>query len=157
MANQFIANLKTQMQELGLINEEWPLKGCSKAEIATLKKKQKVNYLPPDYVAFLSEMGHSASQFLVGEDYSYSFLPNLKDNFQDLIETETPSLSIPNDVFVFFSHQSSSYCFFKTDEQEVDPPVYIYVEGNTEFTLQHNQLTDFFYNQLELYRKYRTK
>lgn len=60
----------------------------------------------------------------------------------ELIEDFDEDVTLPLDAFVFFGHQGYEYRFFLTDNDDDDPPVYRYVEGEPPKIT--NSLTEYF-------------
>jgi len=57
---------------------------------------------------------------------------------------------LPEDAFVFFFHLSHAFCFFRLSEGD-DPPVYLWVEGYTEFKKTHEHFSDWLMKEIELH------
>jgi len=100
------------------------LQGCSEKEIEQLEKHIG-SKLPQDYREFLILMGHRAGAFRRGSDYLYKDLFNLTDLTRDTLRGG--SFELPNDAFVFFSHQGYIFTYFKLSDGD-DPPIYTYME-----------------------------
>lgn len=103
--------------------------GCSEAEIKQLEEAQKVDFLPETYRQFLWVMGHSCGSFWQGSDLLYRHAIDLKDAANADFKWLESTVRIPDDAFVFISHQGYVFYYFHTNNRDDDPPVYAIYEG----------------------------
>ena len=102
--------------------------GCTQAEVATLESRYRVR-LPSSYREFLLLMGCKAGRFLVGTDCLYGQLMELdlpKARLDQLLGLQF-DWNLPEDAFIFSSHQGYIFHCFRTGEGD-DPPVYGFAE-----------------------------
>lgn len=78
------------------------LQGCSEKEIEQLEEHIGAK-LPQTYREFLTLMGHDAGIFWRGTDYLYKSVFNLTEYVRETMMDG--SFKLPNDAFVFSSHQ----------------------------------------------------
>lgn len=119
-----VDELKAFLEQKGEV-----LKGCSRFQVKSLESYFNIK-LPKVYKDFLYTMGIDAGRFMKGSDAFYRNLYNLKDGF--LNELFYTDLELPENLFVFWTHQGYQYAFFLLDEGD-NPPVYYCLEGETEF------------------------
>ncbi|WPV63913.1 deaminase domain-containing protein [Chitinophaga sp. LS1] len=122
--NMNVYELKTFLEQKGDV-----LTGCSSFQVRSLERYFKIK-LPMVYKDFLYAMGIDAGRFMKGSDAFYRHLYNLKDGF--LSELFYTDLELLENSFVFWTHQGYQYAFFLLDAGD-NPPVYYYLEGETEF------------------------
>jgi hypothetical protein len=139
----FGRNLKHRLAELGLTCG-CELVGCELEDIEEAKLNQGVTFLPRAYIDFLLEMGKCAGCLFLGSDYDCDAICILKDSHkQDIASLDMP-FQIPEDVFIFLSHQGYVFWYFHTADQLEDPPIYKYVENNSTAVIVSSSLTQFF-------------
>ncbi len=117
---------------LSLIQEKnaGPLAGCSEQDLLELQHGMGVQ-LPPAYLRFLRRCGADTGDFLRGSDLTLAFLPRLRSSAQALLTDDKGPL-LPDDAFVFFSHQGYQFLFFRLSDGP-DPPVFYYLEASGVF------------------------
>jgi SMI1 / KNR4 family (SUKH-1) len=99
--------------------------GCSDDEIKALEMQYDLQF-PAIYRIFLTHMGHYARDFLVGTDWKYPRLKDLRGYAESLIAESNTSYRLPKNAFVFVMHQGYSFLFFHATSD--DPPVWLYEE-----------------------------
>lgn len=122
------------------------IQGCTDLEILELEKATGVSF-PGYYRQFLKEVGKKAGSFLVGSDFFYNDLFNLKEAAIELLVESGFKIKLPEDAFVFWFHQGYQFYFFHTDSGG-DASVYYYCEGDIEFTKQWENFQMFFRNMV---------
>lgn len=140
--------LKRRLVRLGLSDPN-RFKGCTDEEIASIMKEQGVTFLPEVYRSFLREMGwHMGGRPLDDLDYNREHLRYIKEYAMD---DGPEDLAIPDDAFIFISRHTGEYCYFRTYQQEENPPVYFIHYDDYESqnpilitTKQWDTLTDYF-------------
>jgi hypothetical protein len=120
----------------------WNLRGCFKSEILALEKHSGFK-LPGIYRDYLSKMGYSAGKLFIGTDVSYKWLFELRDFLQETLETDESGIELPENIFVFSSHQGYIYHFFYVVEGIEDPPVFGYKEGDLFVKKINESFSDF--------------
>jgi hypothetical protein len=118
-----------------LNTEAGKISGCSDDEIKALMKAQGVERLPQTYVEIMQQVGKV--HLIVA---SWDDAVKLKQHLIRSLE-ETP-YTLPQDAFVFKEHQGYLWWFFLTDNEDEDPPVYIYVEEQ-DFVIAKDKLSAF--------------
>jgi hypothetical protein len=151
MANSFGVVLKEKLIKSGLVNayDGEPIRGCTPDEIEALKNYQGVDYIPEIYYQFLLELGRGAGKLFRGSDYSYKYLPHLREDAKILFSEHKPPLLLPDDAFVFFGHQGYIYYYFHTGNREDDPAVYSYQEGDSQVIRISDSLSQFYNKAIE--------
>ncbi len=132
-------------------------KPCSWYEINKLEN-QVGSKLPQMYREILTHIGHGAGDFWAGEDCFYKHLPLIQKWARELLLEDSFPVSLPDDAFVFFMHQGYQFDFFRLSEGD-NPPVYSYLEGQTEgeFIKIYEKITDFFCVEAEYFNKHSTQ
>ena len=124
------------------------LKGCSGSDVRNIEKYFKI-VLPSEYKEFLYAMGRGADKFMLGSTAFYDRILYLKE---DMISTlEEKGKSLPDNTFVFWSHQGYQFAFFYLNDG-YNPPVYFYSEGENfnDYQKVEESFTDFLTAQLEM-------
>ncbi|MBC7528588.1 MAG: SMI1/KNR4 family protein [Chthonomonadaceae bacterium] len=87
--------------------------------------------LPLSFRQFLKIMGHGAGNLFEGEDFFFlspHWYSTLRDNAVALLAENGNPFTLPENAFVFTSHQGWMFAYFLLDPDEDDPPVYSYGE-----------------------------
>ncbi len=87
--------------------------------------------VPAAYVAVLLRIGKDPGSFLEGSDLCADALGGLQVGTRALLD-EADVQTLPEDAFVFCSHQGYQFLFFRLDGHP-DPAVSHYLEGEREF------------------------
>ena len=103
------------------------LEGCTNEESGQLEAEIGTT-LPQAYKAFLSLCGKGAGKFLVGTDWTYPKLLEVKPAAIELLRSSRVAASLPPTSFVFAMHQGYQFLYFDCDVGH-DPPVYLFLEG----------------------------
>ncbi len=128
MTRQFLKHIIDKLRAAGFDNKLSPFVGCTNSEIESLERELQIN-LPGAYKEFLSVMGKSCGDFLLGYDYTYQTVFGLTRESQSLIaEDSSCDFRLAATDFVFISSQGSQFLFFDTGSGD-DPPVQIFMEG----------------------------
>jgi len=106
------------------------LVGCSEAELVSLERDLGLR-LPVPYRHFLARLGKAAGQFLVGTDFLFPQLRELKKGAEVLLRESGAPFQLTEMHFVFAMHQGYQFLFFRADESP-DPQVFHYEENDTE-------------------------
>jgi hypothetical protein len=153
--------LKQKLISLGLVGH-LSFEGCSADEIQELMKAQNTKYLPQVYIEFLETMGKKHGNFLFGLR-TYPAIKSIKDRAKSIIdrfnEDSSKTFQLPDDAFVFIESDGFAFCYFHTDSQEIDPPVFCFLDEPEIERPQYKSLSDFFDNSIKehlllLNRKY---
>jgi len=116
---------------------------CSLAEVIALESFFKID-LPPAYKEFLLKMGKGSGSFMIGSDFEYHKLFELKNEANRLLLENNLEI-LPISTFVFWMHQGYQFCYFYLGENK-NPNVYYFNEVNKKMNKIANTLTDFFYS-----------
>lgn len=118
--------------------------GCTNDEIDSILAQQKVNVIPELYRWFLLLMGKQAGSLFGGSRNFYPELPDLKNEANDILEDCGWPFHLPENAFVFGTHQGYQFLFFVVENQFDDPPVYWYLEQEIGPKVIHEHLSIFF-------------
>ncbi len=122
-----IQRLAHDIVAAGLASPE-ELVGCTGEDISALEKKFALT-MPGLYVEWLVTMGRGAGKFLRGSDAFFPALLELRDSALELLAECGNKITLPHDAFVFLIHQGYQFLYFRTDQNDPDPPVIQYIEG----------------------------
>jgi hypothetical protein len=131
-SGEYGEELQAKIVEAGVAKPE-ELYGCSPEEIHDLQVRTGV-VLPKAYRGFLEVMGRGAGAFFQGTDIYYQSLPISRDEVQEMMDEDegASGFKLPDNAFVFASHQGYSFLFLVAEEGVDDPPVWVYEEGEGE-------------------------
>lgn len=102
--------------------------------------------LPTTYKEFLLTLGHSAGSFFRGTDFIGNSPARLLELQQEARELFSDcGLNLPEDAFVFSSHQGYIVHFFRLSGTTDDPPVFGYKEGDMDIKLCADHFSDFLF------------
>ena len=101
--------------------------GCTPEEVAGIEARFGLR-LPRVYREFLLAMGRGAGRFLRGTDVFYPTVLELRQWAEELLEECGRPFALPEDAFVFLTHQGYQFGYFHTGSGEDDPPTYRYLE-----------------------------
>jgi hypothetical protein len=118
----------------GKIATREQIKGCSEKDIEELEKEFKLK-LPNAYKTFLKLIGLGGGKFWSSERFHYRqlfLIPKIVENIIRDEDLKNVLVELPADTFVFLVHHDYEFFFFCTNEGE-DPPVYYYLEHETQY------------------------
>jgi len=120
--------MKRELLDSGICTSDELLE-CSIEEFSDLQVTTGV-ILPRAYQGFLQSMGRGAGDFFRGTDIFFQSLPITRDVVQKLIyqDEKARGFKLPDNVFVFASHQGYSFLYFVAEEDDDDPRVFVYTE-----------------------------
>jgi SMI1 / KNR4 family (SUKH-1) len=104
--------------------------GCTQEEVSSLEKRFGI-VLPEIYRDWLRVMGRGAGHYLEGSDAFYPGLLELRDAAGELLRENGQPFSLAQDAFVFLMHQGYQFLYFRTEPLDPDPPVILYLEGES--------------------------
>ena len=130
MANDFLDAALARLAAAGLLPGSRP-SGCTADEIAEIEARCGIA-LPLSYRRFLAAMGRSAGDFLVGTDFTYPPLLDLRPQADRLLVECSAKIALNEADFVFTLHQGYQFLFFRCGLSD-DPPVFYYEEGALGF------------------------
>ena len=129
------------------LSGEVNISGASDQEIEELLSVWQVRALPRAYVDFLKLMGRGAGSLLKGTD---AFLPRIKQmpSFVAEFRSENDEFwRLPQESIVFAMHQGYQVYYLEASSVD-DPPVALYVEGDSEPIRRWESFTSFLRHQL---------
>jgi hypothetical protein len=138
-----MVNMRTFAQllvETGLATPD-QIRGCMEDEVLEIEEKFGVE-LPRSYRDFLLVMGKGAGSLFVGTDFFYPRLLEVREGADELLLETKSSFQIPDNSFVFSLHQGyvfDEYFLLTSD----DPPVFLFMELDTNATLLVESFTEF--------------
>jgi hypothetical protein len=125
-----IDNLMNKLIELDVAKPDEIL-GCTPEEILEIQQHQGINFLPKMYREFLSTMGKGAGLFLAHHKFFYPKLLRLKDDIKtELLQPSLTTFKLPDNAFVYMVNQGYEFFYFLTHDQDDDPTIYHYIEGD---------------------------
>lgn len=126
------------------------MKGLSSFQVDEIEKFHEVK-LPENYKHLLMSMGLDGGGFMKGEDFFYDRIFELKDYASELLEEDESRFSLKASHFVFYSHQGYIFAYFDTFENNIDPSIYYYVEGDLIPSRKYNSLEEFLKEKIDSY------
>lgn len=114
--------------------------GCSEKEIEQVRIEAGFP-LPQAYSEFLRQMGKGAGRFFEGTDLFYPTMFQNTEAAREMLAELECGLTLPKQSFVFAMHQGYQFYFFSNENN--NPAVYYYMEGNFQFDLWNDTFTDF--------------
>lgn len=139
-----LKNFVESLLKSDLANES-DLQGCSEAEIDELERSEGCK-LPQRYRDFLGLMGHNAGKFNQGSSFLYHRVFGLTKYAKETMASGP--FQLPENTFVFFSHQGYIFAYFKLSEGD-NPPVFTYMEGEQAPILWGNSFTEYLEKALD--------
>jgi hypothetical protein len=124
------------------------LKGCTEEEILSIEDHFQVR-LPESYRDFLSLMGRSAGDFLVGSDYAFPKMFRFRKSAGNLLQTYLPDFKLDPMDFVFFHHQGYTYEWFRCRDRADDPPVIMFTDSEKEPRIVRASFSDWLLRAVE--------
>lgn len=101
--------------------------GCNDADILSIQTKFELE-LPKCYCDFLRAMGRGAGSFLVGTDFTYPDIMDLRESAECLLAECGVNFRLPANAFVFADHGGYNFVFFYCDGED-DPPTFLFVDS----------------------------
>lgn len=129
--------------------------GCTESEVA-LVESQAGRRLPAAYRQFLLTMGRSAGEFYSGTDMFFPDILHLTSQARTLLEGTQSEFRLPERAFVFSMHQGYQFAYFPMENDD-DPAVYHYMEGDSGPEKSADSFSQFILTSLEQYEKVRTR
>lgn len=114
--------------------------GCSESEIGEIEAEAG-QPLPRAYIEFLRQMGKGAGRFFEGTDVFYPFMFQNTQAAKEMLEELAVGLSLPENAYIFAMHQGYQFFFFFEDND--NPSVHYYMEGNLHFDRWNETFTEF--------------
>jgi len=114
---------------------------CTGSQIEDLEVKYNVK-LPKEYIEFLKGKYPEIQPLLVGSDYDYRYLTELKKWANEILKENGNPFKLEKNDFVFLMHQGYQFMFFTCSDDLDDPPVYYYLEGEPDRELKFECFTD---------------
>jgi hypothetical protein len=128
-----IQNIKQLLVEFEYIQAEGT-EGCSEATVRKFDKHAASGRLPELYRQFLRAMGKQVNGTFMGSYLFYcEFLENIQKEAHKMVE-ETKK-DVPADAFFFATFDYVDFFYFRTDEKNDNPPVYMVSRQREPFQL----------------------
>lgn len=139
--------LQSRMGKVNLIQ------GCSEEEIQKLEKQHNVIF-PISYRIFLNNFGHGIGGKVMNDiDFLYDSISSLTDIARNEILVEKGDPILPKQAFVFAMRYGEQFMFFDANGLSEDPPIFYYMENDTEFTKIGDSIFDIFEKAVVLRKK----
>ena len=127
-----VGHLRTEEALLQIREHGGAIRGCSDSQLQGFQQERGLE-LPSAYLRFLAVAGLDPGDFLVGSDLRFEQLDDLQSGARYILEDDKGP-ALPDDAFVFCSHQGYQFLFFRLS-QGPDPQVFWYLEESHEFKL----------------------
>ncbi len=106
--------------------------GCAPEEVAGIEAQLGVQ-LPAAYRAFLLGLGRRAGSLFQGEDVEYPLVLDFRAQAERILDEDAGlcgrrRFSLPQDAFVFWTHQNYLFYYFPTADYSDDPAVYRFMQ-----------------------------
>jgi hypothetical protein len=124
------------------------LKGCTEEEILSIEDHFQVR-LPESYRDFLSLMGRSAGDFLVGSGYAFPEVLEFRKDAEELLRDRLPDFKLDAVDFVFFHHQGYTFEWFRCCDRADDPPVSMFTDSEKEPRIVRASFSDWLLRAVE--------
>lgn len=139
--------LKNRARKAGITMK---FEGCSQEDIQEMMKAQKVKRLPRVFREYQEVLGNRGplrslrSGFWKCED-----IKTMKDDFIEDIRINGFDYQLPDDAFLFWTHDLIRTLYFLTDNTDDNPPVFLIDEiDNYKSSLYRESLRDLYVEQL---------
>lgn len=134
--------------------------GFTDDEIQQVKDAQSIKILPKLFKTYLKHMGHNGfNRIWVGSDFNFQSMLFDKDllvgNIDFFNSSKDETVKLPENIFVFISHQGHSFYFFVSETKDSNPPIYSYSEGAHKIIKVADNLSSFFVEDIINYIKRR--
>lgn len=131
ISKQILNKVKKQGAKL---ESDW-LEGYSGESIQRVMKAQEIDRLPKKVIEFLETMGERNPLFDVGQLASERLVKH-KEDLRYHFKTDRPPVDyeLPQDAFVFLVTKDGNcpFVYLHTDNDSEDPPVYMWIESDSE-------------------------
>ncbi|MBN1181926.1 MAG: SMI1/KNR4 family protein [Bacteroidales bacterium] len=114
---------------------------CTDNQIRSLENQYNVK-LPKTYIEFLKGKYPEIDPLLVGSDFEYRYLKELKKWANELLKENGNPFELKENDYVFLMHQGYQFMYFSCGDQLDDPPVYYYREGELEKERKFERFTE---------------
>ena len=132
MRNDQRASRTTTNSPVLLINPPDLTRRSTTADQQVDKIESKYNVsLPETYRQFLTSTDADAYRMLVGSDFEYSDLLDMRDKAEELLVESNATMKLKENDFVFVMHQGYQFLFFEC-LGDPDPPVFHYMEKDPD-------------------------
>lgn len=121
------------------------LLGCSEEDIAEVESKLNIK-LPEIYKVFLRRMGKESGDFMPECLLSFPLVARYGRESADAVINAKTDYRLPQAAFVFIERYGCQFFFFDTSDENSNPPVYRYHEGDK----QPVRIADSFAQALEM-------
>lgn len=130
---------KDDLFRLGIASEE-SLLACTTSQVDDVQNCMP-GKMPLAYRLFLQAMGAGAGRFFRGTSVYYPTMIGLTEAAQEILEDNGGNTKLPDDAFVFAMHQGYQFFYFRCNSD--NPPVYHYMDGESEATMWADSYTQF--------------
>lgn len=121
--------------------------GASDQEVEELCSLWVVPRLPSAYACFLKVMGCKAGKLLEGTDAFFPRIKQMPSFIADFLSENEGSWRLPEESLIFAMHQGYQV-YYMEDVALDDPPVTLYMEGDSKPMRRWESLTSFLDSQL---------
>jgi len=114
--------------EFIILKHKIKLIGCSEREVAEIENKLGFE-LPEAYREYLLSMGKNAGELICGDTCSYDDIIFNQSEGREIYYNAT-NKELQSTYFIFLTHQYYSFYCFNRIENEEDPNLWIFVDGD---------------------------
>lgn len=152
MSEHFGEHFKRQLVDNRILTAH-AIEGCSSEEIETVIKAQQVKRLPRIFREYLETMGKKGLGYnpYMGASWGCGPMKFLKDWARNSISRKGASFVLPTDAFVFYDQGEDVYLYFRTDNEDDNPPVHQYTVSSGVVVQLYDSLTAYFDQVLRYY------
>ncbi len=137
----FLTEIKALAERLEVINTT-EVQGCTEAEIQSLEDALHIQ-LPEAYREFLGWIGKLRGA-LTTDNHGWrdNYLIDLQVGAQQILWENNFPQKLPSNAYVFSMHEGFIFYFFNLNGDD-NPPLYSYMEGETEFRKEFCSFIEF--------------
>lgn len=122
--DELIKHIRHDVERMLSWSQQEP-RGCTHADLDALMKAQGVAFLPETYRQVMLSVGRAGlDKLFYSRKSAYEDALKAKASFR--AKSAEKGQPVPDDAFVFYTHDDHSFYFFQTQSRDDDPAVYLY-------------------------------
>lgn len=152
MSEHFGERFKKQLIDQHILNPQ-AIEGCTSEEIQAVISAQQVKRLPRVFREYMETLGKKGLGYnpYMGPSWGCGPMKFLKDWARNSIQKSETSFVLPTDAFVFYDKSEDVYLYFRTDNEDDNPPVHQYTVSTKAEVKLYDSLTAYFDQILRYY------